>query len=221
MLQDLIALIFPQNCINCDQSLNSVEKFLCTPCKIDLPFTNDVHNPDNELLRKFSFEPKVKSASSYLYFHRGGVTQKLLHHLKYKGKKDLGVELGKWFAPSLRELPIDLVVPVPLHKSKLRKRTFNQSEQISIGISEVLNAEVKSDLAKRIIATETQTKKSKVQRWTNMENVYAKISEDLSGQSALVVDDVITTGATTGMLCQRLVEANVKEIHIVSIARGK
>lgn len=221
MLQDFFALIFPQNCINCDQSLNSAEKFLCTPCKIDLPTTNDSKNPENDLFRKFAFELKIRSASSYLYFHRGGVAQKLLHNLKYKGKKDLGVLLGKWFAPSLEQLNIDLIIPVPLHRSKERKRTFNQSEQISIGISETLGIEIRTGLISRVIATDTQTRKSKAQRWINMENVYSEIKENLSELSVLVVDDVITTGATIGMLCQRLVEADVKEIHIASIARGK
>ena len=221
MVRDFVSLIFPQNCVNCQQSLISEEKYLCTGCKIDLPLTNDFQNESNELLAKFSFEPKVKTANAFLYFHPRGITQKLLHQLKYNRKKELGVLLGKWFAPQLKGLKIDFIVPVPLHRSKLRKRTFNQSERIANGLSDGLETEVKQYLITRKIATQTQTRKSKVQRWTNMENVYSEVNEDIAGSSVLVVDDVITTGATTGMLCQRLVEAGVYQIHVACIARGK
>ncbi|MEP1034053.1 phosphoribosyltransferase family protein [Ekhidna sp.] len=221
MLRDFISLIFPRNCLNCEQSLISEEHYLCTACKIDLPLTNDYSNPSNQLYQKFAFEPKIKSATSFLYFQRKGITQKLLHELKYKEKKELGILLGAWFAPSLQGINIDIVIPVPLHKSKFRKRTYNQSELIAKGISENFNLEIRKDVIRREVATQSQTKKSKANRWINMENVYSKSTCDLSGHSVLVVDDVITTGATVGMLCQRLVESNVKEIHIACLARGK
>ena len=128
--------------------------------------------------------------------------------------------MGNWFATSLEGLEVDMVVPVPLHRSKLRKRTYNQSEQIGLGIADVLGFPMKPGLLKREVATKSQTSKSKVDRWLNVENVYSKCSEDLSGKSVLVVDDVITTGATIGMLCARLVESNVEEIHVACLARG-
>ncbi|WP_421763783.1 ComF family protein [Ekhidna sp.] len=221
MFRDFISLIFPQNCINCQQSLNSEEKFLCISCKIDLPFTNDFQNKENDLFKKFSFESKIKSAGAYMYFYHGGVAQKLLYHLKYHGKKEIGFILGKWLALRLSQNRYDLVIPVPLHKSKLRKRTFNQSAEIALGVAEHVNAEINTELIERIISTKSQTRKSKVERWANMQNVYSKIGVDLSGKSILVVDDVITTGATVGMLCERLVEANVESIHIAAVARGK
>ncbi len=221
MWEDFISLIFPQNCVNCQQSLISEEKYLCTMCKIDLPYTNDHKNPNNDLIRKFVFEPKVFSASSFLYFYRNGVAQKLLHELKYKGKNEIGKLMGVWYAQDLKELPFDLIIPVPLHKSKLRKRGYNQSESIAEGIAEVTDKKIDSSIVSRTVATMTQTRKTKVERWTNLENVYSDIKEDLSDVSVLVVDDVITTGATIGMLCSRLVEADVKQIHIASIARGK
>ncbi|MEQ9009314.1 MAG: phosphoribosyltransferase family protein, partial [Ekhidna sp.] len=144
-----------------------------------------------------------------------------LHEVKYKGKKELAVLLGLLFAPYLEDIKVDLIAPIPLHKSKLRRRTFNQSEQISYGISSELDVEVNPHLIQRVVATNSQTRKAKVERWQNMRNVYSEAQTLLSGKSVLVVDDVITTGATIGMFCQRLVEADVKEIHIASIARGK
>ncbi|MEO9482871.1 MAG: phosphoribosyltransferase family protein [Ekhidna sp.] len=221
MLQDFISLIFPRNCVNCEQSLVSQENYLCTACKIDLPITNDNKNPENGLYQKFAFEKRIASATSYLFFQRKGMTQKLLHQLKYKGKKELGFILGQWFSDSLRKLDVDFIIPVPLHKSKIRQRAYNQSEQIARGIASALDIQLRSDLVIRNVATQTQTMKSKAERWLNVENVYSDIKEDLSGQSVMVVDDVITTGATVGMLCQRLVAANVATIHIASIARGK
>lgn len=221
MLRDFISLFFPQNCINCQQSLISAERFLCTSCKIDLPLTHDYQNATNDLYQKFAFEPKVKSATAFLYFQTGGITQKLLHELKYKGKKDVGIMLGTWFAPCLSEINPDMIVPVPLHKSKYRRRTFNQSEMIAKGISSVLDIDVKTDILVREIATQSQTRKSRVDRWKNMDNVYSKASEVVSGKSVLVVDDVVTTGATIGMLCERLVTAGVAALHIATIARGK
>lgn len=221
MWSDFVSLIFPQNCINCQQSLISEEKYLCISCKIDLPYTDDHKNSENDLVQKFVFEERVSSAGSFLYFYRGGIAQKLLHELKYKGKKEIGELLGTWYARNLTDLHVDYIVPVPLHKSKMMKRGYNQSDFFAIGLGNELEIEVKNNLVARKIATETQTKQSKIERWTNLENVYSEIEEDLSDSSVLVVDDMITTGATIGMLCQRLVEANVKSIHIASIARAK
>ncbi len=173
------------------------------------------------LFQKFAFQPTIKSASAFLYFQRKGIAQKMLHELKYKGKKDLGILLGNWFASSIYSDNIDVVVPVPLHRSKFRRRTYNQSEQIAKGIAEVLGLELRTDLVRREVATESQTSKSKAQRWMNIENIYSNCRVDLSGRSVLVVDDVVTTGATVGMLCERLVEANAREIHVAALARGK
>lgn len=186
-----------------------------------MPKTNDHLQPENNLLQKFAFEPKIKSASSFLLFHKGGIAQKLLHEIKYKGKSQLAVDLGKWYAETLHEIDADIIVPVPLHKSKLKKRTFNQSEKIAEGISSVFQLDIRNDLVSRIKLTKTQTGKGKTERWKNMENVYSKPLENLNGKSILVVDDVITTGATIGMLCERLTEANAAEIHLLCIARGK
>ncbi len=222
MLRDLLSLIFPNNCLNCQTSLISEERYLCTTCKIDLPETKDHLNPHNELFQKFAFERKIKSASAFLYFHKGGVAQKLLHEVKYRSKSDLAVQLGEWYSETLDDYTnVDFIAPVPLHKSKRRKRTFNQSEKIAEGLSKSLQLPIKSDIIARTKITRTQTRKKKTQRWLNMENVYSTPSEGLIGKSVLVVDDVITTGATIGMFCQRLVEANVEEIHLLCIARGK
>lgn len=221
MVKDLLSLIFPQNCVNCNTSLISKEHFLCTSCKIDLPVTDDHMISENDLFKKFAFQPKIKSARAFIYFLQGGMTQKLLHQLKYQGKKEIGFEIGKWFSPNIADLEVDYIIPVPLYYKKQRKRGFNQSEFFARGISEALQLDVRTDIVKRTKSTLTQTKQAKILRWTNLENVYSEASEQITNKKVLVVDDVITTGATIGMLCERLVEKNVASIHIASIARGK
>lgn len=223
MLLDLISLIFPQNCISCQRSLISEEKYLCTPCKINLPITNDHQYHDNELFQKFAFLPKIVSASSYLHFYKGGVTQKLLHELKYRAKEELGVLIGRWYANNLSNIAtaLDMIICVPLHKSKQRKRGYNQSESFAVGLAETLGVEVNTSIIFREIPTTAQAKKSRIKRWMDLENVYSKAHSSVEGKRVLVVDDVITTGATIGMLCSRLIEAGVGAIHITSIARRK
>ena len=221
MLKDLFSLIFHNNCINCNTSLISTESCLCTSCKIDLPVTNDHALVDNELYQKFAFQPKIKSAQSFIYFHQGGMAQKLLHQLKYRGRKEIAKEMGIWFSPYLASLDVHFIVPVPLHPRKQRRRGFNQSEWVAKGISEELGLDVRTDLIRRVKQTQTQTGKSKVSRWSDLENVYSAASSEVVEKRILLVDDVVTTGATIGMLCERLAEQGVAAIHIAAIARGK
>ncbi|WP_420317216.1 ComF family protein [Ekhidna sp.] len=221
MIRDFISLIFPVSCVGCNQSLISEEKIVCTACKVDLPRTNDHQNKSNDLLKKFAFEPKIKSASSFLHFNHRGIAQTLLHNLKYKGRGEIGNLLGEWMSETLNDLDIDEIIPVPLHHQKLQRRGYNQSEKIAEGISDQLKISINTNCISRLVNTQSQTRKSKVSRWSNMNNVFSKPQVSLSGKSILVVDDVITTGATVGMLCERLVEGDVKEIHITSVARGK
>ena len=149
------------------------------------------------------------------------MTQKILHEIKYRGKSDLAMSMGRWYGEILGEIHADIMLPVPLHKSKLKRRTFNQSKKIAEGLSEKLDLKIRDDLVQRIKMTSTQTSMTRTERWKNMENVFSSVEEDLDGKSVVVVDDVITTGATIGMICERLVQANVKEIHLLSIARGR
>ena len=217
-----MALVYPETCLGCSDTLLSSEKYICTSCKFNIPVTNDHLNESNELLKKFAFEPKIRSASAFLYFNKGGVAQKFLHQLKYNGNKEIGRYLGAVYGKILKDyLVADVIVPVPLHKSKSRKRGYNQSAFFAAGLSGELNMEVREDLVMRDKKMATQTRMSQVGRWENVMNIFSKVHEDLAGRSVLVVDDVITTGATIGMLCQQLVEANVASIHLACIARSR
>lgn len=222
MLSDFLSLIYPATCLKCNQTLISAENFICTSCKVDLPVTNDHFNPENELFQKFAYEPLVKSASAYLYYNEEGVAQKLIHALKYEGKNQVGNLLGEMYGKSIADLfRPDIIIPIPIHTKKLRRRGYNQSLGIAEGFAEHFEkAEVREDLISRVKYTETQTRKNKLSRWLNVENIYSVIKEDLTGKVVVVVDDVVTTGATIGMLCSKLKEANVSSIHIICAARG-
>jgi len=222
MLLDFLSLIYPATCLNCNQTLISAENFICTSCKVDLPLTNDHLNPENELFQKFVAEPSVRSASSYLYFNEGGIAQKLIHALKYEGASQVGNMLGGLYGKliCLGFVP-EIIVPIPIHEKRLERRGYNQSLGIAVGLAEHFDgAEIREDLIFRVKNTETQTKRNKVSRWLNVENIYSDIEEDLTGKRVLVVDDVITTGATVGMLCSKLSAANAASIHIICAARG-
>jgi ComF family protein len=222
MLSDLISLIYPRTCLNCNETLISTENFICTSCKLDLPTTNDHLNHENELFQKFAYEPLIKTVSACLFYIKGGIAQKLIHALKYDGKSEVGLYIGKYYGRILSNyLDPDIIIPVPLHYKKLRKRGYNQSASFARGLGEVFgNSEVHEELIYRIKNIESQTRKNKLSRWQNVDNIYSEVSEDLSGKSAMVVDDVITTGATIGMLCEKLKEAKISTIHILCIARG-
>lgn len=222
MLSDLVSLIYPSTCLGCNQTLISAENFVCTSCKIDLPETSDHLNKENELFQKFAYEHLIKSASAYLYFNENGIAQKLIHALKYEGAAQVGNVLGDLYGMSVSKcIEPDIIIPVPIHKRRLRKRGYNQSLGFANGLAtHFKSAEVRDDLIYRVKYTETQTRKNKVSRWLNVDNIYSEATEDLSGKVAVVVDDVITTGATIGMLCSKLKEAKVSAIHILAIGRG-
>lgn len=221
MLSEFISLIYPATCLNCNETLISAENFICTPCKMDLPETLDHLNLENELFQKFAFNRTVKSASSFLYFNEGGIAQKLIHNLKYEGAHEIGDLLGAEYGRTLTDfLNPDIIIPVPIHRKKLRKRGYNQSLGFAKGLDSCFSqAEVREDLILRIKNTQTQTRKNKLSRWQNVDNIYSDIEEDLSGKTVVVVDDVITTGATVGMLCDKLVEAKASALHVLCIAR--
>ncbi|MEM9895927.1 MAG: phosphoribosyltransferase family protein [Bacteroidota bacterium] len=220
MLSDLVSLLFPSTCLGCGDSLTFEEEYICLRCKLDLPLTNDYLAVENTLFQKFAYENLIKSASSYMFYQQNGIAQKLLKALKYKGERYLGNYLGKLMAETLKGPDFTSIIPIPIHRVKKRIRGYNQARHIAEGISEQLDRPIIEPI-KRIRNPKSQTKKSRIERWKGLENIYGQCEADLSDQSILIVDDVITTGATVGLLCERLKEANVGAIHICSVARGK
>ncbi|MDZ7742821.1 MAG: phosphoribosyltransferase family protein [Bacteroidota bacterium] len=220
---DLLSLLYPRVCINCGNSLFKGEEVICTFCRFKLPRTNYHLLRDNPVHRAFWGRADTEAATAFLYFSKGGMVQRLLHHLKYRGRKDAGIYLGRLFAYELQRSrlyeKLDTLVPVPLHPRKQRLRGYNQSEQIAAGIGKVLKIELMKEVLIRKEFTETQTRKSRYQRWLNVGEMFdVKKPELLEGRHIMLVDDVITTGATLEACIQALSKIRDVTIYIGTIA---
>jgi ComF family protein len=162
-------------------------------------------------------------ASSFYLFQKKGSIQKVLHAIKYKHNKDLAILVGKWYAEDLKTNDIisnaDFIIPVPLHSKKFKIRGYNQSEEFARGLSDGLKIPLNTSVLKRKEFTETQTKKSKYERWENVEDVFELITpETFTNKHVVIVDDVITTGATIEACCQLLQQIEGIQISVLSIA---
>jgi ComF family protein len=184
----------------------------------NLPLTNYHHIPNNETEQRFVGRIPFFHATSFAYFIKDGLLQNLLHEFKYKNHTASGVFLAKRFAQSLLKTEwisqIDLIVPVPLHPKKLANRGFNQSEILARVLSTELGIPINNQVLLRVVNTESQTKKHRAQRVQNMEGAFKVIDElPLKGKHILLLDDVLTTGATI----ESCVEA-LKEVRDISLS---
>ncbi len=223
-LNSFVSLLLPRVCVGCKKALIHQEEVLCTGCRWALPQTQYHIQHSHALQQKFVYENKVKFVAAYLFYHQHGLAQRLIHTMKYKNRPEIGQLLGVWYGYNLKssKLNADLIIPVPIHKSKLASRGFNQSESFAQGLSDALIIPINTESVIRKVNTKTQTKKSKVDRWMNVENVFEVVDpQSLEDKDVLVVDDVITTGATIGMLVDVLVIAGVKSVSILGIAAGR
>lgn len=223
MLQDFLSLIYPRNCVACGNSLFKHEDQVCNYCYSNLPKTNFHKQTRNPVDILFYGRTPLLLASSFYLFQKKGSIQKIMHAIKYKHNKDLAVLVGKWYAEDLREDPIiskaDYIIPVPLHSKKFKIRGYNQSEEFARGLSEGLKTDLNISVLKRKEFTETQTKKSKYERWENVEDVFELITpETFKNKHVVLVDDVITTGATIEACCQLLQSIEGIQISVLSIA---
>jgi ComF family protein len=220
---DLISLLFPDLCNGCGLSLYPGEKAICTSCLYDLPYT-DFHIHEHNLVAKQLWgRLPVNAAMAMLYFKKGTKTQNLIHNLKYKGQTEVGLKLGHLLGEKLLHSEpyagIDLIIPVPLHLKKLRIRGYNQSTFIANGIAEVLTAPVNTTQLLRKKITATQTRKSRYTRYENMESVFHVFQpEALQHKHILLVDDVITTGATLEACGNSLLNSGIKKLSIAAVA---
>lgn len=223
LIHDFLSLFFPNYCCACNTSLGRNERVICTSCLDKLPQTHFHLYAENPIAKLFWGKVQLHAAAALYYFHKGNKVQHLVHQLKYKGKKEVGIYLGEIYGKILAQNPsfsmVDIIIPVPLHQKKLKKRGYNQSEMFGIGLSKGMQKPMKTDVLYRTSFTETQTKKSREERWKNVETVFAvHQAEAYAGKHFLLVDDVITTGATMEA-CIHALEAvpNVK-ISIAAIA---
>jgi len=222
-LNDFAALLFPQLCQACNQPLVDHEDLICTDCLYNLPYTHFHQQPDNIVIHQFWGKVYIKAAYALFYFTKGGKVQQLMHQFKYKNKPAIGKKLGVMAGNQLKEnnhfKTTDVIIPVPLHKSRLRKRGYNQSACFAEGIATVLNIPVLTDCLIRKKATQTQTKKSRYERTLNMQDVFEVVdAHKLAGKNILLVDDVVTTGATLEACALALLAVKGLQLNIATIA---
>ncbi len=188
-----------------------------------MPRSNYHLETDNPFQKKLSGRIPVKFVMSFFKFVKAGNVQHVLHALKYKNQPELGRMLGRVYGNELLNSgyqdQFDLIIPVPLHPLKKRRRGYNQSEEFGLGLAEPLNIACTEEYLKRISLTGTQTKRTKLKRWENVKSVFEAVSpESLYDKRILLVDDVVTTGATLEAAGQTLLDAGCKELSIACIA---
>lgn len=224
MLHDFLHLFFPELCVACRETLLKHENTLCTSCYVDLPKTNFHQLKGNEAERIFYGRVPIDSVASYYFFNQGSRVQELLHQLKYKNQPKAGEIVGEWYGKELLSTETfasaDFIVPVPLHPKKLKQRGYNQAEHFAIGLSRTIGIPVVTHWLVRSNSNETQTKKSKFSRWEGVESIFSfNPNKGVSGKHFLLVDDVLTTGATLEACASAMFkfEKDIK-ISLVTIA---
>jgi ComF family protein len=228
-LNGLLHLIFPRVCPCCNQYLPRGQQVVCLPCERQLPFTDyHWHPSDNPFVDRFWGRLPLQAGSAMLHFGKGGRTQRLIHCIKYEGRRELALELGRWHGHMLREAfafaSAEVVVPVPLHPRKELQRGFNQSSWYGRGLGESLEVPVLEDGLVRARHTVSQTQKSRLERFQNVADAFEPGRADaLAGKHVLLVDDVLTTGTTLEacglqLLTQKGVRLSLATLAIAEMA---
>jgi ComF family protein len=222
-----MALLFPRLCLACDQPLPFDEPYLCFDCQANLPETDFHLTVNNEFLDKMSVFFPLQAAVALFYFTKKSKTQHLIHRIKYEDKREVAVELGKWLGKKIVQQSafkaIDCIVPVPMHPKKQRLRGYNQAELFANGISEATHWRVEKTALRKVKMTESQTRKSRMERSANVAEVFELSAPSLlTGKNILLVDDVMTTGATLDACASVILEALPQAtISVATIAFAK
>ncbi|MHC1703573.1 MAG: ComF family protein [Tenuifilaceae bacterium] len=207
----------------CHKDLATGESVICTACLYHIPKTRYWFDPENPVAKIFWGRVLVENACSFFFFSKGSRYRKLLHHLKYNGKKEVGFVLGKEFGFELKKVDlykkIDFIIPVPLHPKRLKTRGYNQAEEIAKGLNESMGIPLSTNNLIRPGYTETQTRKTREERSKNVSKAFKlDFPELLAGKHILLVDDVVTTGATLEECASTILEAAGSRVSIVTLA---
>ena len=221
--ESLTHLFFPRLCAGCGNDLFGKEEVLCLLCIDKFPVTNFHLHANNPVERIFWGRLPLVSASSYLYFTKDSLLQHLLHAFKYSGNKEIGFYfgrcMGKSFVQSNRFQQIDALISLPLHPKKEKKRGYNQATVLCDGIAEIMQIPVLKNVILRPTATQTQTHKNRIRRWQNIEGKFLLADPDaISNKHILLIDDVVTTGATLEACGQELLRGEGVRLSIATLA---
>lgn len=223
LLKDIFHLFYPFLCVNCSVQLLKEEQFLCTNCVHDLPIITYNEVTQKMLQAVFYGRIPISQVFSFLYYTKHGITQKLIHDLKYKNQQEIGVFLGRWMAHELREISlfneVDYIIPVPLHPLKEKQRGYNQVTKFAKTLGKELGIPYQPDLLIRTSTSTTQTLKQRFERFSNNNTKFQlTCTSFFVNKHVLLVDDVITTGATLEACCNELLKTENIIISICTIA---
>jgi len=223
IINDINSILLPPTCFGCNAQLIRGEHLLCTVCRHDLPITDYNFTDENEIDRIFYGRVLIKKASAFLFFSKTGIVKNVLHYLKYRNQEIIGDFLGNWYGELLVEQDdlkaIDAVIPVPLHHKKLKKRGYNQVEKFGKQLANHLKADFMTDVLIKTANTKTQTKKSRLNRWQTNRDLYQVADVKLlKGKKILLVDDIITTGATIEICALALHQIEGIELYVTTMA---
>ena len=223
LFKDIFSVFFPKYCLGCNTIINHFEDFLCIECSNELKETNYHLLEKNPLHQKFFGKISLSCATALLYFQKQGVTQHLIHHLKYHKQENIGQWLGKWLGNRLQQSSyfqhIDTIIPVPIHQKKLKIRGYNQVELFAREIAQSLSATYIDDVLIKTHSNTAQAKKHWFERQKDSQNLFAiQNIEKIAGKNILLIDDVITTGATIEVCTNVLLQAEETTIGIACMA---
>ncbi len=218
-----LELLFPRTCIVCNKKLFDSENYLCLKCLLQLPRLNLHGQEGNRMEQLFYGRVPIEKAAAYFEFRKGSNYQKVIHHLKYKGQKGIGEFMGERFGAELKTSDYlsnaDIVCPVPLHPKREKQRGYNQSYHIAVGLARQLEKPLNTSNLKRKIFTNTQTRKSRIERWQNVDGIFdISSSSEFEGKHIILVDDVVTTGATIEACSQAILKKCNAKISVLSLA---
>lgn len=224
--KDVYGLFYPDVCLCCTDHLTENETIVCVNCRHDFPLTNFSNEKNNLIEKSFYGRIPIENATSLLYFFKKGNIQGLIHALKYRGKQEVGTFLGDWLGEEMlyseRFSEIDCIIPVPLHQKKMKSRGYNQVTKFGESLAEKLSIPYETSVLKRISDTNTQTRKIRLDRWKNVKELFfVEDNSVLENKHILLIDDIITTGATLEACCKAFEKTNNLKISIASMAYTK
>ena len=223
----LLDLISPRLCVVCGHRLSVTEEVICSKCNFHLPRTGFHHNAyENEMARLFWAQIPIERATAFFYYEPHAQTANIIYELKYKNRPDIGTTIGRMLAKEFQSAGffdgIDGIVPVPLAKKRQHQRGYNQSEEIAQGVSEITGLPILKKVVRRTVFEGSQTNKGRWERHDNVEHVFELIdAKAVSGQHLLLIDDVVTTGATCLACAKALCQAGNVRISILSLGFAK
>lgn len=217
----------PKCCLACGSRLEFFESIICLKCKLDIPKTGFLAQIENPVSELFWGRVYLQQAASVFYFQKKSRLQSMLHALKYRSKPEMGHLLGEMVAEEMQQnlnwRHFDAIVPVPLHPDKQRIRGYNQAEEIAKGIQKKLSISISTDLVYRKKFTESQTRKTKIERWQNMQSVFGlnEKANQFENKHLLIIDDVLTTGATIEATANVLSQIKDVKLSVLTVAFAK